>query len=155
MFSKIITLLSNRDQPSDAGSANPLHLATAALLVEVALADGHGSDQEFDHLKKGMKAQFNLSVDQIDPLIDEARSAVDGATDFYKFTRVISKELDQDGRQEIVKLLWQMALADNHLDNIERNAVGKISGLLGVRAADQVRLRQEVEKSQGLDAGFA
>lgn len=144
MFSKIVSLLKG-EAAQEAGSADPLHLATAVLMIEVAMADGHASDDELAALKQCLADEFELTDGDVDPLITEARESHTAALDMYTFTRVVAAELDQEGRQQIVKLLWRVALADNHIENFEENALAKTAGLLGVRPADRVRLKQEVE----------
>ena len=143
MFDKLLNLLKSDAKESEKG-ADPLHLATAALMIEIALADGHASDDELAALKASMASEFGLKDADIDPLIEEARSEAAEALDVYKFTRIVAAELDQEGRQQIVKLLWQVALVDDTIENFEENALAKIAGLLGVRPADRVRLKQEV-----------
>ena len=144
MFDAILKLLKDKKQDDGAGH-DPLHLATAALLVDVAFVDGHASDAELGELKACLASEFGLADSDIDPLIAEARTAASAALDRYQFTRVISQHVDQEGRQAIVKLLWRVALADSVIENFEANLLAKVAGLLGVRPEDRVRLKQEVE----------
>ncbi len=131
---------------SEASSGmDELHLATAALLVEVSHADGEFSAEERTQLQKSLTEHFGIEAAAAAKLLERAELDQADATCLYRFTRQITNELDQEGRQDIVKLMWRVALADHHLDNFEMNAVAKVAGLLGVGTSDRVRLKQEVE----------
>ncbi|WP_417457673.1 TerB family tellurite resistance protein [Kordiimonas sp.] len=127
------------------GNANELQLATAALMAHVAASDGDFCADERERLTDCMTEHFWLSSEEAEDILEQALAEERDATDLYVFTRVISKELDQDGRQEIVRLLWQVAFADNKLDNFEANVLAKIAGLLGVTEQDRIKIKHEVE----------
>ena len=64
-------------------------------------------------------------------------------------TKKRESELEQEGRQEIIRLLWQVALADNHLDNFEVNVISKVAGLLGVSRRDSIAIKHEIQSRHG------
>lgn len=141
--SELLGLTSNKK----GGKANELQLATAALMAHVAASDGNFCADERERLSDCMTEHFWLSSEDADEIIEQALAEKQEATDLYRFTRTISKELDQDGRQEIVRLLWQVAYADNRIDNFEANVLAKIAGLLGVTEQDRIQIKHEVEAS--------
>jgi len=65
--------------------------------------------------------------------------------DLYSFTSVLCRELDQEGRQRIVEMLWEIVLADGVLHEYEADLVSRGAELLGVSTRDRVRLRKIVE----------
>jgi len=144
MFDKVTKLLGLKAKPVEKAQ-NDLHLATAALLVYVSRADGDFSAEERAQLLACMVDHFSMESGDADQILDDAEAQQQEATCLYKFTKAITDELDQEGRQEIVRLLWRVAFADNHLDNFEANLLAKVSGLLGVTARDRVHLKHEVE----------
>lgn len=121
-----------------------LEVATAALLVQVSLADGSISPEERKALDVCLKDHFSLSSEEVAVLIERGERDQADAACLYAFTRAIAKELDNEERQDIVRLLWRVAYADGNLDNFEANVIAKVSGLLGVSPSDRVRLKQEV-----------
>lgn len=130
-----------------AGKTSPkdeLALATAALLVQVSKADGDFSAGERAALLKALTERYGLDAWSASEILTRAETREAEATSLYEFTRTLARELDQDERQEIVRLLWQVALADDSLDNFEANALAKIAGLLGVTPEDRVRIKHEV-----------
>jgi len=121
-----------------------LHLATAALLVHVSMVDDDFSDHERVSLLVCLKTQFDLAHDVAEQILIEAEVKQGEVSCLYQFTKVITGELDQEGRQDIVRLLWQVAFSDNQLDNFEANSLAKVAGLLGVVAEDRIRIKHEV-----------
>ncbi|MCJ9428302.1 TerB family tellurite resistance protein [Kordiimonas marina] len=142
MFDRVSHLLGLK--PKHHSHHDGLALATAALLVQVSKADGDFSADERALLLGCLEDQFNLESDIADEILARAEREQDDAASLYVFTRAVTRELDQDGRQEIVRLLWRVAFADNQIDNFEENALAKIAGLLGVTAHDRIRLKHEV-----------
>ena len=144
MFDKVTKLLGLKE-PERIDPQYNLHLSTAALLVYVSCADGEFSPQERKQLIDCLIEQFSLSTETAEHILSEAETQQNDATCLYQFTRAITEQLDQEGRQDIVRLLWRVALADNHIDNFEANMLAKVAGLLGVSTRDRVILKQEVE----------
>jgi len=130
-----------------ADKSSELHLATAALLVHVSAIDDDFSEQERLSLLVCLKTQFELTHDVAEQILAEAEVKQQEASCLYQFTKVITSELDQEGRQDIVRILWQVAFADNLLDNFEANLLAKVSGLLGVITEDRIRIKHEVMAS--------
>ena len=144
MWNKVTELL-GLGSDKKCSKASELHIATAALMVHVASSDGDFSDDERERLIDCLTEHFWMTSEEAEVIMDCAHEEEQDAPSLYRFTRAIAKELDQDGRQEIVRLLWQVAFADNHIDNFEANVLAKIAGLLGVTEIDRIRIKHEVE----------
>lgn len=144
MFDRISKLF-GRQNEGDSPESEGLALATAALLVQVSKADGDFSETERVQLTTSLQDHFGLGADIAEEILVRAEKSQEDATCLYRFTKAVTDELDQDGRQAIVKLLWRVALADRHLDTFEANVLAKVSGLLGVSPRDRVMLKHEVE----------
>jgi len=127
--------------------ASELHLATAALLIHVSFVDDEFSSEERVSLLLCIKTHFDLEHDVAEQIVKEAEVKQREASCLYQFTKTITKELDQEGRQAIVRLLWEVAFADNYLDNFEANLLAKVAGLLGVITEDRIRIKHEVMAS--------
>ncbi|MGH6675061.1 MAG: TerB family tellurite resistance protein, partial [Xanthobacteraceae bacterium] len=88
-------------------------------------------------------------------LIQSAETSDQEAVDFYRFTSVLCRNLDQTGRQRIIEMMWEIALADGTVHEIEANIVARIAELLGVSPHDRVRLRQRVAAQPAAGTAFA
>ncbi len=125
-----------------------LKLASAALLVHATLIDGSVDETERDKLKTVLADRFDLAASDVAKLIDSAREREQSAVDLYGFTKTLARELDQEGRQKIVEMLWEMVLADGVVHEFESNLVWRVAELLGVSSRDRIRLRKQVESRQ-------
>lgn len=143
MWGKVSELLGLSDSANHEG--NELQLATAALMVHVSLVDDEFTSDERMQLLANLQKRFGLSVGDAEQILNDAEAEQKDTTCLYRFTKVITGELDQEGRQQIIKLLWQVAFADGHIDDFEKNTIAKVAGLLGVSAKDRIALKHEVE----------
>jgi uncharacterized tellurite resistance protein B-like protein len=125
-----------------------LQLAAAALLVHASVVDGHADPEEQRKIKSLLQTRFNLDDDEFNRILQEAEAWERDSVDLYSFTSVISRELDQEGRQRIVEMLWEIVLADGVVHEYEADLVSRGADLLGVSPRDRVRLRKLVEARQ-------
>ncbi len=126
-----------------------LRLAAAALMVHAAVVDGAMDEDERDALEETLQRRFDLPPQEAHDLIEEAERHERDAVDLYRFTSVLARHLDQDGRQKIVGMLWEIVYADGQIHEFEANLVWRVAELLGVSTRDRVRLRKQVEKRGG------
>jgi uncharacterized tellurite resistance protein B-like protein len=119
-------------------------VAAVALLVHIADADGVTDAAESQRLKTLVKTQFGLDASEAAILIREAQQSEREAVDFYHFTHVLKRSLDEAGRHKIIEMMWDIAFADGVVDEIEDNIVWRIAELLGVSNRDRLILRQKV-----------
>jgi uncharacterized tellurite resistance protein B-like protein len=122
-----------------------LRLAAAALLVHASTIDGEVAAAERRALKTLLQARFDLDGTEIHKLLDEAGLREAESVDLYRFTSVLCRELDQDGRRRIVEMLWEVTMADGIVHEFEANLVWRAAELLGVSTRDRVALRKAVE----------
>jgi uncharacterized tellurite resistance protein B-like protein len=127
--------------------ASDYQLAAAALLVHIASIDGEFDDDEKARIQQLVEARFGLGSEEARALIQNAWESEREAVDLYRFTSVLKRRLDDDGRRQIVGMLWDMAHADGAVHEFEENVVWRVAELLGVSTRDRVELRREVRES--------
>lgn len=130
------------NKPAQITDEEELRVACAALLVHCANADGERSPMEDAELRRILHAGYGLSDGDIERILQMAEARERDAIDLHRFTRVLHRRLDRDGRQQMVKWLWQVANADGTIDRAERNTVALAAQLLDVEVRDSVSLRQ-------------
>ena len=126
-----------------------LQLAAAALLVHASLIDGRADPEERRKLKRLLQVRFNLGDDEFERILGEAKAWEQESVDLYSFTSVLCRELDQEGRQRIVEMLWEIVLADGVLHEYEADLVSRGAELLGVSTRDRVRLKKKSRVGRG------
>lgn len=123
-------------------------LAAAALLVHISGIDGHVSTDESRRLRGLLQKQFGLDAAETEQLVSEAETAEHESVDLYRFTSVLKARLDEEGRANIVEMMWEMVFADGEVHEFEDNLVWRVAELLGVSTRDRVRMKQ-IARSRG------
>ena len=123
---------------------NDYRLAAAALLVHAATIDGDMTDSERDKLHAVVKKRFALDDASADELIDKATQAEHEAVDLYRFTSLLNRTLDEEGRARVVEMMWEIVYADGRRDELEDNLLWRAADLLGVSQRQRIALRQRI-----------
>ena len=139
-FSELI----DGQKPQDQFAENDYRRAAAALLVHVATLDGELTDTRRRKLHAILAAQYGLDAAATDELIAAATQDEREAVDFYHFTSLLMRTLDEAGRLRIVEMLWQMVYADGDVTEFEANVMWRVADLLAVSSRDRIALRERV-----------
>lgn len=119
----------------------PLDLAIAALLVELARADFSESSEELAAIRHLLHKRFGMSDEALDQLLAQATRRADRAVSLHEFTHRLNIELPEADKLAIVEMLWQVSHADGRIDKHEEHLVRRIAGLLHISDRDRVRLK--------------
>jgi uncharacterized tellurite resistance protein B-like protein len=122
--------------------ASDYRLAAVALLVHLANVDGVFDASERARLQEIVEARFGLNRGQAYELINLAAESERDSVDLFRYTSVLKRLLDEDGRREVVAMLWDMAYADGVAHEFEENVIWRVAELLSVSARDRVELRR-------------
>ena len=129
----------DRDQGPD---EHRLHLATAALMLELSRVDGEVSADEEAALREALGTRFGLSGEEIETLITLAEHEAREASGDYAFTSLINKGFNAEQKVRIIEHMWQIAYADGRVDAHENHFMRKLASLLYVSRADYVAAKQ-------------
>lgn len=139
------------DKAADRFDDNDYRLAAAALLIHALGVDGAISPVERQKLHQVLKYRFNLDDAATDELIDEATLIEGEAVDLYRFTSLINRSLDDEGRRRIVEMMWEIIYADGRVNEFEDNLVWRVADLLGVSSRERLTLRRQVASETRTD----
>jgi uncharacterized tellurite resistance protein B-like protein len=123
--------------------------AAAALMVHVATLDGDLTETKRRKLHSILESHYGLDAAATDELIAEATEDDREAVDFYRFTSLLMRTLDEAGRLHVVEMLWQMVYADGRVSEFEQNVMWRVADLLAVSSRDRIALRERVAAAQG------
>ncbi|NVK38661.1 MAG: TerB family tellurite resistance protein [Gammaproteobacteria bacterium] len=140
MFKHILDWFKNSEatpQPS-----NDTERATAALMVEVALADDSITQDEKLALPEVLKAHTGLTTQECVSLIETAEQEVDHAVSLHQFTSHLNSVLSLEEKLELTTRLWRISLADDHIDKYEEHTIRKIADLLHLRHSEFMQCKQ-------------
>ena len=111
---------------------DPLHVATAALLIEMMRMDGEVTEDERQRVVRALETKFGLPPQGIAELLQLAEAQAHEATDYFRFTSLIKNHFNAAARERLVEYLWVVAYADGELHRHEEHLVRKIADLLHV-----------------------
>ena len=148
MFERLKTLLQQFPSTSiDTDPAQTAPMAAAMLLLEVAWADQNITDAELDAARDAVQATFKLTNEQVQSLVDRAKSEHDTAISMYPFTRAVNEALSMDEKRQLILLLWRLAGSDSNIDVHEEYTIRRIADLLYVSHDDFIAAKLEARKN--------
>ena len=115
-----------------------LEMAATVLLCEVMRADHHFDEKEQTALQQLLENKFQLSAQEVSEIIQQALSHSENSNDLYTYTSLINKSYPLSKKINLVKQLWQLALADGEIAAIEHHTIRKIADLLHLRHSEYV-----------------
>lgn len=136
-----------RDEPRT--SHDPLRLATAAVLLEIAYADGEFTPAEDGDLVGYLQRAFSLSVEMARELVAAAAQLRDRTIDHFALTNYIRKNAPLDQRIDIVKTMWRLVYSDGKLTDYENYLVRKLADLLGLEHHVMIDAKVAVLRERG------
>jgi len=132
MFNKIKSILNLSSPEVEKEQEVDISLAVTALMVEIMHSDGKLEVSEHDEMLKAMKNRFDLTDNGIESLLVKAKEASSTSTDFHQFTSLIKDNYSTEQRISFLTDLWQIAMADGHVDSYEEHLIRRIANLIGV-----------------------
>jgi len=136
--------------------ARALEVAAAALLVEIARADGAMHPSERAAVLGAIHEKFALTDIEANELLERAESEMQKAEGYFPFTSLINQNFTQEQKENLVELMWRAAYADKDLSANELHLMRKIAGLLYVSdnayILAKLRAKQAAEAAQGRPA---
>jgi uncharacterized tellurite resistance protein B-like protein len=111
---------------------DPLRLATAAVLLDIAYADGQFTPSEDGNVVGFLTQRFDLSEDDARELLEAADEIRKKTVDHFALTHYIRKNAPLSERIEIVKTMWRLVYSDGKLSEYEAYLVRKLADLLGL-----------------------
>ena len=112
-----------------------MQVAAAALLLEVAHADGEFSETERAHVENALGRHFGLDESTTRELMALADSERRQSIDHFQFTRLIAEHYDLGQKMVLAEVMWGVILADGTIGNHEAYLVRKIAHLLHLEPA--------------------
>jgi len=151
VLSKISAFFERHLQPAGGASASlsheQKHLAVAALLIEVAMADHVFDERELVVLQQHLQQKFSVTSAQIHELIELAKEESAQATSLHQFTQLVHQHCSDQEKFELLVSMWDLAYADNELSKYEEYIIRKVADLIYVSHSEFIRAKH-VAKSK-------
>jgi uncharacterized tellurite resistance protein B-like protein len=110
-----------------------LKLISLCLAYEVANADNKIDSKELDLLLSLIKENIDVSLISEKDILQVIQEDSKKSISFYDIIRDINKSLSKEEKVDIVKMLWEVAYADNVLDVDEERIIRRSAEMLGIK----------------------
>lgn len=124
-------------------SVDQLHLASAALLIELSRADRDIDENETRALLDILQQRFDLSETDLGELLTLAEQEAQDATSLYQFTSLINENFSREEKSRLILNMWEVAFADGKIDRYEEHLIRKVSDLLHLSHKDFISGKQQ------------
>ena len=146
MLKKLKTLWDGTTDKKSSNRKHDISLAVTAVMVEIMHIDGKLDEAEQGVIIRTIEKRFALPKEEVEALVEEAKRKTASASDLHQFTSQIIKHYGTDERIEIIKELWQVAMADGHIDPHEEQLIRRTSELIGVYHKEFIKAKIEARK---------
>jgi len=153
MFHKIKTMLTGSRPQEPEQKKHDISLAVTAMMIEIMHIDGKLKKAEHTAIFTAIEQRFGLTHEEICTLMDEAKQAQADATDLHQFTSLINQQFSTEERIDFLKDLWQVAMADGHVDPYEEQLIRRIAGLVGVYHDEFIQAKISARDTSRLTQG--
>lgn len=119
-------------------------VATCALLLEMASADGEFSEAEQKLILEVLKEEYGLSNENANLLVQSANQQLEESIDLWRFTNLINQHAKVEEKLQIIELVWKIAFTDGRLDQHEDYLVHKLATLLRLTHNELIQAKLRV-----------
>jgi uncharacterized tellurite resistance protein B-like protein len=128
-----------------------IEIATCALFIELAKADGNFSDDEKLFIISLMKDTFNLNEQELNIIFEVAEQKADQSVSIYEFTSKLNDHFNQSQKEAMVKNLWRLIYKDQKLNAYEDSLIKKIGLTLNLEHKRIIELKMAVKQELNID----
>jgi uncharacterized tellurite resistance protein B-like protein len=128
-----------------------LQIATAAIFIEMAKADGEFSDEEREHIVVSLKNRYGLEEEYVHDLIELSKAELKDSISLYEFSGVINKNFTFEDKFELLKNLWRLIYTDKTLDKYEDHLIKKIGGMLQMEHKKIINAKMLIRKELNIE----
>lgn len=123
-----------------------LELISLCLAFEVANADNNIDEREQKLFLEKIKETVDLSVLTDKEIFDVIKEESLNSISFYDMIKDINNSLNKDEKINVLKLLWEIAYADEILDVEEEKIIRRSAEMLGIKPSIVLQTKQEFKK---------
>ncbi|MDC0598535.1 TerB family tellurite resistance protein [Gammaproteobacteria bacterium] len=126
-------------------TGHKIQLASAALMIELCMADQTIDEAETEALLAILRNKFAMDDETLAELMTLAQQEAKEATSLYQFTSLINEEYEYAEKVQLIRNMWEVAFADGHLDRYEDHLIKKVADLLYVSHRDIIKSKLAVK----------
>lgn len=152
MFKLIEKAIGNRLDKAPMTShdrAERTRIAASVILLEAVYADNDCTESEIAHAVETLKAQFGISQQCAEELLELGRRERSQALDLWQFTNQINGQFSKEDKISIMEAVWRIIHADGKLEKHEDHFAHKLAMLLRLTPSElidaKLKAKQQIQ----------
>ena len=122
-----------------------LKLIALCLAFEVANADNEIDDAEKELIFKKIRDSINLDVLSEKEIFSIIEAESEKKVSFYDLIYDINKNLSKDEKVDVLKMLWEVAYADEVLEVDEEKIIRRSAEMLGIKPSIVLKTKDQIK----------
>ena len=115
------------------------------LAFEVANADNEIDDAEKELILKKIRGSINLDVLSEKEIFSIIEAESEKKVSFYDLIYDINKNLSKDEKVDVLKMLWEVAYADEVLEVDEEKIIRRSAEMLGIKPSIVLKTKDQIK----------
>ncbi len=120
-------------------------VCATALLLSISKADDKIDNYEFEIIKEIISDFFNISINNLNDIINNSLKRLKESTDIYEFGKTLNQRFTYQDKIDFICCTFEVAYADKKLHYLEEHLIKKISFILNVEHSDLIISKKEIE----------
>ena len=122
-----------------------LKLISLCLAFEVANADNEIDNAEKELILKKIRDSINLDVLSEKEIFSIIEAESEKKVSFYDLIYDINKNLSKDEKVDVLKMLWEVAYADEVLEVDEEKIIRRSAEMLGIKPSIVLKTKDQIK----------
>jgi uncharacterized tellurite resistance protein B-like protein len=128
-----------------------LQIATAALFIEMAKADGEFTEEERENVIQSLQKQFNIDAVYVNELMELSKLKLKDSVSLYEFSNVVNENFTNEDKNTLLNNLWRLIYTDKKLDKYEDRLIKIIGGMLKMEHKRIINAKLLIRQELNLD----
>jgi len=146
MIGRLLEMLADSPRETEEDHQQRIAIATCALMLELAYADGEFDEQEENFIYTLIDERFELSAEAREELLELADQKRHASVDLYTFTSSINDHFSPEEKLQLVHELWRLIFSDGSMHHHEEYLIRRISDLLRIPHRKMIQAKLDVKQ---------
>ena len=124
-----------------------LQLISLCLAFEVAASDNDIDLKEKELILNKIKENIDTDVLSSDEVFEIIKNENEVKVSFYDLIYEMNKNLAKDEKEEVIRLLWETAYADDILETDEERVIRRSAEMLGIKSSIVLKIKDQVKNN--------
>ena len=124
-----------------------LQLISLCLAFEVAASDNDIDLKEKELILNKIKENIDTDVLSSDEVFEIIKNENEAQVSFYDLIYEMNKNLAKDEKEEVIRLLWETAYADDILEADEERVIRRSAEMLGIKSSIVLKIKDQVKNN--------